>query len=186
MGGIGMLGGTLSITRSTFINNVANNTLNPGRATGGAIATYETTVTITDFHDSPQFTTGLTGGGWAGAASGGGIDLEGSRSGDTVVISNTTVSGNEAIGATGTFQNGPGGGGAMMVSGQGTLLLQNTTIFGNYTNGGTGLYAGSAGLFISAPASAPTVQLANTVIAGNILPIGPDVKGDFTSLGYNG
>jgi len=122
---------------------------------------------------------------------GGGILNEG-----TLTVSNSTISRNAAPQGGGIWNNGtltvtdstlsgnsaPQGGGILnsfvlefdtIVSG--TLAVTNSTLSGNSAS------AIGGGIYIPLG----TVTLANTIIAGNTAPTGPDVGGTVTSLGYN-
>jgi hypothetical protein len=102
-------------------------------------------------------------GGYGGGA-GGGIDSYGG----TVIITNSTISGNSADFA---------GGGGIYSYGGGVVTLADSTISGNMATGG------SSGGGISNPDG--TVYSKNTIIAQNTAATGPDVSGPLTSQGYN-
>ncbi len=95
---------------------------------------------------------------------GGGLQLQDG----TYTVENSTFSGN-----TGGF-----GGGAIFIT-AGTFNLSSSTI----TNNNASTYFFSAGGGINN--NAATINISNTIVAGNTAPVSPDLKGDFNSLGYN-
>ncbi len=154
--------GTLTISHSTFTKNQAY--------TGGGLANYGT-ATLTD----DTFTQN------SAAYMGGGIDNPAAMS-----ISNSTLSANSAeyggglhvekattnmTNCTVANNTATNGGGIAMYSAQYvTLNLYDSTIYGNSASGhGGGLLV--TGLYIY------TANIGNTVIAGNIAVVGPDVGG---------
>jgi predicted outer membrane repeat protein len=115
---------------------------------------------------------------------GGGIDNKG-----TLTVTNSTLAGNSAAGGGGILNDG-------------TLRVTNSTLSGNSASGfGGGIYnyffstltvtnstlsGNSASLFGGGIASfIDTFTLADTIIATNTAPTGPDVDGTATSLGHN-
>ncbi|HJT82802.1 MAG TPA: Ig-like domain-containing protein, partial [Chthoniobacterales bacterium] len=103
-------------------------------------------------------------------SSGGGIYNSGNHTG---AIVNTTIARNKTLGA-GTDKIG----GGIFQVGQGTLFVTNCTIALNEAQGGGGLWSESnvdgSGLFA-----------ANSIIAANSAPLGPDFNGVILSLGFN-
>ena len=96
-------------------------------------------------------------------AQGGGIWTYG-----TLRIENSTIANN----SSGAQSDGAG------IYNDGFLILENSTISGN--SAGTSSRGG--GVFNEPGAS---VGVANTIIAGNSAPIGPDISGSFVSRGFN-
>jgi hypothetical protein len=92
----------------------------------------------------------------------------------TLTINNSTIIGNQT-GNGGSPGGGPGSGGGIYNAGTTTLTISNCTITGNSSGNGGGIdVAGS---------TSPIVR--SSIIAGNTAQNGPDVKGTFTSQGYN-
>jgi predicted outer membrane repeat protein len=166
-GAIYALNGTLDVRRSTFIGNSA-----PGGDGGGAISSYGTAVTVSDSVISGN-----------SASQGAGIASTGSGGFGSVLVQNSTVSGNDADGCCGgllthvtqttqirnstisgnTVSAGPSGG--MYV--YGPLTVVGSTIAGNFAaQRGGGIY-GSLGYDA-------TIQ--DSIVARNIAPTGPDIK----------
>jgi hypothetical protein len=114
-----------------------------------------------------------------------------SETGSTLVLSNCTVSGNVS---------GDSGGG---IGNNGAVMAVNCTFSGNQAVDGGGLYnyAGTLNLFNSTvasnsasvfcggvydfPVSGSVVTIHGSIVASNSAPSDPDVKGVFTSQGYN-
>ncbi|HEV8480630.1 MAG TPA: choice-of-anchor Q domain-containing protein [Candidatus Eisenbacteria bacterium] len=87
-------------------------------------------------------------------------------SGGSLLLESCTVDSNVTTG---------NGGGIQTVSAGGGAVIRNSTITRNSASGnGGGIYA-----------SGTVVQVRNSIVAGNSGTIGPDVYGDFTSLGYD-
>lgn len=109
--------------------------------------------------------TAITGG--VGNNDGGAINF---NVGSNATITNCTFSGNS------TFA----GGGAMSIDTNGTITIRNTTITNNTAGNGAG------GIHIY-PGHTATVNVGNTIIAGNSHPSSTviDVNGTFVSAGYN-
>jgi len=148
---------------------------------GGGIAN-RGTLTVTNCTLSGNSTAGVGGGisnggtltvtnctlsGNSAAEQGGGIS-----SGGTLTVTNCTLSGNLVAGSFAL------GGGGIENDGTGTLTVTNCTLSGNSA---TGSFALGGGIL----SQGGTATLANTIIAGNTAPTGPDVYGPVTSLGYN-
>jgi CSLREA domain-containing protein len=128
-------GATLTLTNSTVIDNKASN--GGGLAAiGGGLALIGSTVSGNDASAGR-----LT--------SGGGIFAN-----STLLLGNTTVSGNTALDSNGGATSQGGG-----VAAGGPVLLQNVTIAGNTASSG-------GGLFMATPQSG-TQQVSNTIIGAN-------------------
>jgi hypothetical protein len=87
-----------------------------------------------------------------------------------VNITNSTISGNTAIGPGGNSDSGGG-----IITNVGTVTLTNTTISGNSGDLGGGFRNINGG----------TVHVGNTIIALNTSGSGPDINGSFLSDGHN-
>ena len=183
-GNIGNIGP--GITNNSFGTvNVTNTTIsgNMGGDEGGGIANLSTgtvnvtTSTIDDNHTgSNRIAGGIFNSGIMtvmgstvsrnSAGDGGGI----CNSGGTVDITNSTISGNEAI-----YPNtGGGGGGGILNRLSGTVNITNSTISGNSATGvGGGIHTDSG-----------TVRVKSSMFALNTGST-PDVSGLFTSGGFN-
>jgi len=94
---------------------------------------------------------------------GGGIDNNG-----TLTVTNSTLSGNSAVGI------GIGGG---IFNDGGTLTVTNSTLSGNSANNGDG---GGIGIL-----NGSTVNLTNTIVAGNTARTSPDIVGPVATTGHN-
>lgn len=145
--------GTTTVIDSTVSNNVVNNV--PGNSGGGGILNFDGQVTVQNSTIS-----GNT------APSGSGI-----AAGGSLMMKNSTVSGNMGAGA--------GFGGGLFLgndsSGCGPHTLNNNTITNNQGSG--------IALTHQIPRlGACPVSLSNTIVAGNA---GPDCVGLFNSQGYN-
>ena len=121
---------------------------------------------------------------------------------NTLGLNNSTVSGN-ITGDGGASMGGPGDGGdGGGMYNAGTLIVDNGTISGNIAgHGGNVIYQGSAGdggdgggmynagtltTDNGAIAIAVTIEVRNTILAGNSSAhAGPDCSGILTSVGYN-
>jgi hypothetical protein len=101
-----------------------------------------------------------------GSSNGGGVALTDTRaSGDPSRIINSTISGNTSEAS----------GGGISATGN-TLNITNCTIFGNVAaNQGGGIHL----------ISGMTLNLANTIVAGNNAPAGPDLNGDYPTPQFN-
>lgn len=147
---------TVTISGLTIANGSANNLIDNARG-GGIYSRGNLIVTNSTLRDNT-------------AGNGGGIYSDG-----TLVVTNSTLSGNRAN----PYGSGGGGGGIFDF---GTATITNSTISGNSTSPGGG-FGGGIWDFNS------TARIGNTIIAKNIgdrNPLdGPDVYGNFTSLGYN-
>ena len=165
-GAIYALNGTLDIRRSTFLGNSAS-----GVDGGGAISTYGPAVTISDSVISGN--SAFEGAGIAATESSGGSLLiqrstvSGNHAGSccgglfssiaqTTQIRSSTISGN-------TVSDGPSGG--MYV--YGPLTVTGSTIAGNIASSRGGGVYGSLN---------HDAKLEDSIVAGNISPIGPDVR----------
>jgi hypothetical protein len=99
---------------------------------------------------------------------GGGLYL---FNGAQAFVLNSTISGNSTLDGT----DAGWGGGIFVQSSGSTLQMFSSTVANNSSvNAGGGIYRYQG-----------TVTLANTLVAGNSAPSGPDCKGTFVSGGYN-
>ena len=171
-------GGTLTISNSDIVANVAN-----VGDLGGAIfiGSKAGTVNITDSWIRNNSAPSGLGGGLANTGSA------------TVNISRSLF-----------FLNAPGdsgSGGAISNLGAGALNINNSTFSSNSAGNGGAIYNGSTGPVVLnnctvtenhggngggiASNGTARVQLRNTIVAGNTAGSGPDLKGTFTSRGHN-
>lgn len=91
---------------------------------------------------------------------------------NTVLIYNSTISGNTVSSSSGRYA-----GGGIYVAGTGTTLkIYNSTITANSNSSGSG-----GGLYVASG----TAQIKNTIIASNTATSGTDCYGTITSDGYN-
>ena len=166
-GAIFQNGGSLTINDSTISNNSIAATTD---AAGGAITSTNGTLIVADSTFSGNTAEAASGGGPAGNdATGGALDLENT----TATITNSTFNNNTAQGSGNS--PGPGGGdgdgGAIFLTGGGSLSLLNDTISGNSAVGGGGgpgpgggtgtgggLYSNNSGI---------TINVENTIVQGN-------------------
>ena len=181
--------GTLAVANSLFLNNTAV-------GDGGAIQEGGPLTSITN----TQITGNLSG------ATGGGIFAEGT----TLIVQNCTIANNTAAGNANTNQGGGGiellttgvglnastilnttiannkalnsagvfGGGIDAEMFVGDLVLQNDTINANFAAEGGGIdWQGNAG----------SVSVTNTILAGNVSPLGVDAlnRAPYSDLGGN-
>jgi len=148
--------GTLTINQSLFIQN---------HAYGGGGLNNDGTLIV----NNSTFFNNTTDDG-AGIGTGGGIQL----GRGTAVLTNVTLSGNQANGG-----RDDGGGGIMVYGGQLTVI--NSTIFGNSTTSTTG-----GGGISNIGAGSIQITLQNTIVAGNTsVASKPDVSGTVVSGGNN-
>jgi hypothetical protein len=148
--------GTLTINQSLFTQN---------HAYGGGGLSSDGTLTV----NNSTFFNNTTDDG-AGIGTGGGIQL----GRGTAVLTNVTLSGNQANGG-----RDDGGGGIMVYGGQLTVI--NSTIFGNSTTSTTG-----GGGISNIGAGSIQITLKNTIVAGNTsVASKPDVSGTVVSGGNN-
>jgi predicted outer membrane repeat protein len=166
-GAIYALNGTLDVRRSTFIGNSAT-----GVGGGGAISSYGTAVTLSDSVISGN-----------DASQGAGIASTGSGGFGSVLVQNSTLSGNNAADCCG----------GLLTNVTQTTQIRNSTISGNTVSNGP-----SGGMYVYGPLTVvgstiarntadsrgggiygslsydPTIQ--DSIVAGNAAPAGPDVK----------
>jgi len=192
-GGLANNGGTVTITNSTFTNNIAN-------GIGGGLANNGGTVTITNSTFTNNFATG----------SGGGL----LNSGGTVTITNSTFAKNGSAGSSGgllnsggtvtitnsTFANNSSNGTGGGLSNGGTVTITNSTFANNsssaagggLSNGGTVTITNST--FANNHASntgggllnSGTVTITNSTFANNsAVEGGGNCSGTLTDQGYN-
>ena len=157
-GGIYNYGGTLTVSNSTISGNSAGG---DGADGGGIYNTSFSRLTVTNSTLSGN----AVGGGRY--AQGGGIY----NFNTTVTISNSTLSGNTAYGS----RRGYGGGIYNGVASN--LTITNSTLSGNIASG--------QDFSVGGIANDDTVNIRNTIIAGNSANNVPDVWGTFTSRGHN-
>ena len=96
--------------------------------------------------------------------------VEASGTYGTLRIENSTIANN----ASGAQSQGAG------IYNEGALILDNSTVSGNLagpSSAGGGVFNGDAG--------GASVNVANTIIARNAAPVGPDVSGTLVSRGFN-
>ncbi|HEY3662515.1 MAG TPA: choice-of-anchor Q domain-containing protein [Chthoniobacterales bacterium] len=157
-GGFG--GGIFNAGNLTLLNaTVAGNTANGGGNGGGIYSS--SVLTINNCTISGNSVSSI-----AGAGSGGGVY----NFGGTLAVINSTVSGNTAVGPGGNSDSGGG-----IITNVGVVTLTNATISGNTADFGGGVWNLNGG----------TVRVANTLIALNNSPSGPDIDGTFISDGHN-
>ena len=136
---------SVSITSSTFDDN------STGDCGGGLYSGVDnSTITIIDSTFSNNT---------ADNCYGGAIDIDGN--GNTVVIANTTITGNSAA----------AGGGLSIDTGNDVSLLMNT-ISGNSATSTDALYSGG-GIHMTGIEGAPTLTMVGTVVSGNTAAAGP-------------
>jgi len=133
----------LSITTSTFENNIS------GGGCGGAlyVGVFYGDVTITD----------STFSGNVGFTYGGAIDFDGG--GNTILIANTTITGNSA----------PAGGG-LHIDGGNDVTLAQVTIVGNNATSTNALYSGGGIHFAE---NLGSLTMSGTIVSGNTAVAGP-------------
>ncbi len=103
----------------------------------------------------------------------------------TITITNTTFSGNFALGGASSTIGGDANGGAILTEGGTTLKVSNCTISNNAVFAGGGVTNGVAaggGIYASGPTTVKSSIIA--LNSANLNGI-PDVKGPFTSAGFN-
>jgi len=152
------IGGAVYNGRPTLISGcvfTGNSTGNGGA--GGAL--YLSDGTIRD----SLFANNRVGSGYE--SQGGGIWTDG-----TLRIQNSTIANN----TSGALSQGAG------IYNDGVLILDNSTVSGN----SAGTSAGGGGIF-NEDYDGAFVEIANTIIARNSAPDGPDIGGTFFSRGYN-
>jgi hypothetical protein len=174
-GGVFSNGGTLTITNSTVSNNGTTGTWGAGVFAQGATVTLDADTLATNsgdkgaglFMNGGQATiTNSTIAGNSAASTGGGIYNQAA----TLTLTNDTIANNSATTGGGIYTFGFGA----------SITLTNCTIAGNTCSGpfdaGGGIYQGIGN---------PTTILKNTIVAGNLADVGPDVDGTITSQGHN-
>jgi hypothetical protein len=162
--------GTLVVNRTSVVGNTATSA-GGGPALGGGIANLIGTTTLNESsvnnNDSEE--------------DGGGIA---NRSGGTVNINNSTVSGNSANYAA--FPNAADGGGIYndfdCCGGTSTVNLNNATVAFNSSTGSGG---GISTFTCCGITTGFLTNVKNSIVADNAAPTGPDCSGTQTSQGYN-
>jgi hypothetical protein len=190
-------GSKLTVTNTTFDHNTAqggsDSNTNGGGAEGGAICAISGTVTITasTFSNNQAIGGNFTGEGSSsgGNAYGGAVEIR-QESNIHLKIVNSTFAQNSAYGGhstAGTSYGGVAYGGAIAngnISGSdNTVTLINDTIAFNHVFGGEGGGVANFGA-TSDFSSENTIIAKNTNVSGFSI-VGPDVIGDFNSLGNN-
>jgi probable HAF family extracellular repeat protein len=158
-GGIAMEGGCLTVSNCAITGCYAQGN-GVGSQGGGAIsAVNSASLTVI----------GSTLSGNSTAFYGGGVFL---FNNSTASMFNSTVSGNRTLDGS----NGDAWGGGIFSANGGSADITSSTIANNSSvDAGGGIYHSFNG----------TVRLANTIVAGNTAPSGPDCQGPFVSSGYN-
>ncbi len=176
---------------------------NGGLGRGAGICSDDSTWDLVGYTAiSGNLATGGAGG--AAAADGSGGDAEGAGiytlNSTWHDLQNSTLSGNIATGgAAGDVTSGSGNGGDAwgggMYARQGTLIMLHATVANNEANGGTGGAsggsdgAGTGGGLVFDGTSSSTVDLQNTIVAGNMAstasPDVHEVSNAFSSSDYN-
>ena len=181
-----------TVTETTFSGNRIDGFFTAG---GGLALTGPGPATVTDSTFSGGTVKGNPFEG-AGQALGGGISTE-----SPLIVRNSTFSGNTVNGGEGG--SGRGGGmfsGAVLGSffggstGTAALTVENSTVANNTaTAEGEGSSSEGGGIYnepppAASPSPSPTpsvVTVGNTIIAKNTASVGPDVRNEFVSQGYN-
>ncbi len=130
----GTAGSSLTVISSTFTNNqAAGLSTGAGEGNGGAINNNGSTATVTDCTFDGNTASGRT-------ANGGAIATGESGAASPTAISNSTFSGNQAVGGNGasdaTVENGGGALGGAILNGASTMTITNSLITGNLAKGG--------------------------------------------------
>jgi hypothetical protein len=194
--------GTLNVTNSTFTANsdffggngggifnggpgavnVNNSTFTANRANSGAGIAAGGTAVVTGCTFSANTAIGRGGehNGDSGFEGRGGAILNGG----TADISNSTFAGNSATGGNGFNGAGATGRGGAVFHGGASLSFANCTVFGNSASGGTGTTTGS-GVGGGVETVSGNATIKSSLIALNSASSGPDVRGSFTSAGFN-
>jgi hypothetical protein len=159
------------ITNSRVSGNSATSTSGSAFSGGGGISKFgSSALNIINSTISGNTASGVTLG------IGGGIY---NQTTGIVNITNSTLSGNTSSGS-----NGDGTGGGLVNVSTGTVNITNCTIAYNSVNGSTNGNGGGV-----ANQSTGIVNVKNTIVASNtaagVTITGLDVKGNFTSQGYN-
>jgi CSLREA domain-containing protein len=160
-GGIGIFGGSLTITNSTVSGNTARR-FSGGIYFGGGGPHSITSTTLSNNSAGSGFISEFSGGG-------GLVNFSA-----TVNISNSTVSGNRS-------GCDCGGGGIITIGAGGTTNLRNVTVANNIASNGPG-----GGIISIVGTNTPgTVNIGNTIVADNTATSNPDVNGAIVSQGFN-
>jgi hypothetical protein len=200
-GGIGNFG-TLTLSNSTVTGNTVNacpgpdngcfDYVPPSAGAGIFNGNNHGTAVLTIINSTVSHNYGGLGSLGGGIANGS-VGLGPGVPGGTVILSNSTVSGNSSAGGGGisnVYQgllmvtnstiagnSAPDQGGGIYNVGA-TLTIANSTISGNYS-GSTGENGGGIESY------AAVIVMRNTILAGNTAPYVPDLDGCLTSSGYN-
>ncbi len=177
--------GSQAIVRTTISNNIAGKGGDAivhaaAGGKGGGISVEGSTATSASFSISAcEISSNLAGD--AGldtdhphkmgrAGNGGGVSIY-AFGNVNVTLANSTVSGNKS----GLAGNSQSSGGGVYTRYSAPVTISNCTISAN-----TAAYGGGGIAFLGY-----TSKLQSTIVAGNIAPSNPDVRGTFISLGYN-
>jgi len=213
-GGICSEGSMMSIVGSSVSNNIAGGGGSGGfgqvgGGSGGVGGAGGGIFALTGIVEQCSIVTNYAGSGGNGGSSsagpggGGSGGTGGGICGGLLVITNCTIAGNHSGGGgaggmrtsfpIGVAGGGPGGdGGGIQFGGHSSGILIACTVVGNFA--GRGGYSGGKPVPTFGPdgqgagcASVGVAQQAmlNTVVAGNIGGMSPDVYGSFLSLGHN-
>ncbi|CAN5330624.1 hypothetical protein BH10ACI3_BH10ACI3_13280 [soil metagenome] len=158
---------TTNVTNSTISNNTAASFY--GGIFNVVVAGFPSDLTIVGSTISNNTVTGVNGQGGGIANTNSGAAGTGAA---TVLLTNSTVSGNVANDLAGIFNTGSNA----------TFFANFSTISGNTANNTVNPEGG--GVFQDAtPGGSSFLQ--NTVVANNVAAIGPDIDGEIFSLDYN-
>jgi filamentous hemagglutinin family protein len=155
--------GILNINNSTIDNNVADFGSGGGIYNAGTATILNSAITNNTADDF--------------FSAGGGIYNSGN-----LLLENSTLSQNTVSDNFSTSTSAAQGGGlynAFLDSGGATVTISNSTISQNEVLGSAGLFDGGG------IANLGTLNLSNTIVAGNTAITNPDVSGTITSQGYN-
>jgi hypothetical protein len=189
--------GAVNITNSNIINNSSGSPFGIADANGGGISNNSTgTVTITNSNVSGNSVAAFCNNSQSRSGNGGGIY----NGGGTINVINSSISSNSSFAASiGSvcFSSASGGG----ISTSGTVNLTKSSIAGNSAhiqpgNSNSANTVGGGGISASG-----AISVTNSIIADNqnncdnpfggppicnsALLLGPDIRGNFTSFGYN-
>jgi hypothetical protein len=148
--------GAGTVSSCTFTNNIAKGTGPGGSAEGGAVEAedYFTIISNSSFTGNQAIASpGADGINTVGAAGGGAINIQGSDVGCTLIVADSLLTGNRALGAGGNvggnlpdgFQNGGGFGGAIAELEKASLIILNSTLSNNLAQGGRGAASPTGG-----------------------------------------
>jgi hypothetical protein len=167
-------GGTLSVSKCRFTDNLVTKPITNGAIDGGAIySTAQLSVDQCTFlNNQVQGVPSSAKAGWADFSSGGAIEEDG----DTLTVTNSTFTYNHVLGADGTGGSDAYGGAVAMRSGYGTTItatITGNTFTGNTASGGnsgdtaTGGAASGGAVYILSNAQKGTVYLSDNTFGGD-------------------